>query len=266
MFSRGTGEKGQDISGLIPYVFNKNMKFDEMPNGMAVRGELLMSKKDFQQLQKDHDLKNSRNVVSGLVNCKDIDKRIHIARKTVFIAHSMVNPLFLAYEQIDKLKQYGFHVVDNIVQKHITNEFLSDLLIKTRSQSLYECDGIVIVDSSTTYKNSLDIPDHAFAFKFALSDEVFETNVIDVLWTESMHGYLKPTIHLNTVKTKDVEIQYVTGNNAKFIFENKIGPGAVVQIIRSGDVIPKITNVLKPADEPKCHPSNTNGIKHMSIY
>jgi NAD-dependent DNA ligase len=46
-------------------------------------------------------------------------------------------------------------------------------------------------------------------------------------------------------------IEYATGYNAKFIEENKIGIGATVEIIRSGDVIPKILKVIVPAEKAK---------------
>ena len=48
-----------------------------------------------------------------------------------------------------------------------------------------------------------------------------------------------------------VTIKYATGFNAKFIEENKIGVGAIIQLIRSGDVIPKIEAVTQPAEKAK---------------
>ena len=47
-------------------------------------------------------------------------------------------------------------------------------------------------------------------------------------------------------------IQFATVHNAEFVIKNKIGLGAVVQIIRSGDVIPKVEKVVKPAKKLKC--------------
>lgn len=53
------------------------------------------------------------------------------------------------------------------------------------------------------------------------------------------------------VKLGGVTIKYATGFNAKFIEENKIGVGAIIQLIRSGDVIPKIEAVTQPAEKAK---------------
>jgi NAD-dependent DNA ligase len=53
------------------------------------------------------------------------------------------------------------------------------------------------------------------------------------------------------VKLGGVTIQFATGFNGSFIDENKIGIGAIIQIIRSGDVIPKIQSVTTPATQAK---------------
>ena len=48
-----------------------------------------------------------------------------------------------------------------------------------------------------------------------------------------------------------VNIEYATGFNGNFVESNKIGIGAVIQIVRSGDVIPHIKSVTTPADKAK---------------
>jgi NAD-dependent DNA ligase len=52
------------------------------------------------------------------------------------------------------------------------------------------------------------------------------------------------------VDIRGVTIEFATANNAKFIKDNNIGVGAIIQLVRSGDVIPKIEAVIQPADEP----------------
>jgi NAD-dependent DNA ligase len=62
---------------------------------------------------------------------------------------------------------------------------------------------------------------------------------------------LKPRVRIEPVSLGGVTITYATGYNAKFIEDNKIGVGAIIELIRSGDVIPKIMNVIVPASSPK---------------
>jgi len=75
--------------------------------------------------------------------------------------------------------------------------------------------------------------------------------VVDVEWVASKDGYLKPTVHVQPVHVSGVTIKKATGFNADFIEKNRIGVGAIVQIIRSGDVIPYIKSVTAPATVAK---------------
>ena len=67
---------------------------------------------------------------------------------------------------------------------------------------------------------------------------------------------MKPKVRIQPVELGGAVIQYATLHNAEFVIKNKIGLGAVVQIIRSGDVIPKVEKVIKPAKTIKMPPSN----------
>jgi NAD-dependent DNA ligase len=84
-----------------------------------------------------------------------------------------------------------------------------------------------------------------------LSDQVAEVKVVDVIWTASKDGYLKPRVRVEPVHIGGVTIEYATGFNGKFIEDNKIGVGAIIQLIRSGDVIPYIKSVVVPAETGK---------------
>jgi NAD-dependent DNA ligase len=46
-----------------------------------------------------------------------------------------------------------------------------------------------------------------------------------------------------------VRIEYATGFNAGYIRDHRIGVGAMVRVVRSGDVIPHILEVMEPAVE-----------------
>ena len=62
---------------------------------------------------------------------------------------------------------------------------------------------------------------------------------------------MKPRVQIETIQLGGVKITFATGYNAKFIEDNKIGVGAIVELVRSGDVIPKITRVIVPAEQSK---------------
>jgi len=84
-----------------------------------------------------------------------------------------------------------------------------------------------------------------------LSDQVAEAKVVDVIWTPSKDGYLKPRVRIEPIQLAGIRIEYATGFNGKFIQDNKIGLGALITMVRSGDVIPYIKSVTVPADHPQ---------------
>jgi NAD-dependent DNA ligase len=84
-----------------------------------------------------------------------------------------------------------------------------------------------------------------------ISDQIAEAKVVDVIWTPSKSGYLKPRVRIEPIRLSGVTIEYASGFNGAFIETNKIGIGSIIQIIRSGDVIPHIKSVTVPSENPK---------------
>jgi len=156
-------------------------------------------------------------------------------------------------EQMNKLYDLAHEIVMNRTVPDIgalTNEMLSELLLDWRKNYEYEIDGVIVTDDNI-YPRKSGNPDHAFAFKMVISDQMAEAKVVDVIWTPSKNGYLKPRVRIEPIKLGGVTIEYATGFNGKFIEDNKIGIGALIQIVRSGDVIPYIKSVSVPAEITK---------------
>lgn len=240
LFTRGNGKVGQDISHLL-----KSIKIPKV-NDVIIRGEFIILKKTFDEKYKN-DFANTRNMVAGIVNKKNLDKK---AKDVHFIAYEVIEPVLKPSEQMKYLTEHGFETVQNHIQANISNEYLSNLLIEWRKNYEYEIDGIIVSDDDIHVRLEGN-PEHAFAFKMVISDQIAETHVTDVIWTASKDGYLKPRVRVNPVNIGGVKIEYTTGFNGQYIESNKIGIGAVIQIVRSGDVIPYIKNVTSPAETAK---------------
>ena len=239
LFTRGNGTIGQDVSHLLKYINIPSI------DNVIVRGEFIISKQNFQKYKGTTS--NMRNMVAGIVNRKKQDKK---ANDIDFVAYEVIDPVLKPSEQLGFLLLTKFTTVKNIRTKQISNEQLSSLLMEWREKHDYEMDGIIVANDDI-YKRTPKNPTHAFAFKMVISDQVAETQVIDVIWTASKDGYLKPRIRVNPVHIGGVKIEYATGFHGQFIEENKIGIGALVQIVRSGDVIPYIKAVTTPAHKAK---------------
>ena len=241
LYTRGNGSVGQDVSHLLKFV-------NGIPDikDVIVRGEFIISRKTFDD-KYSKQFSNARNLVAGIVNSKKIDKK---AKDVDFISYEMIEPELKPSLQMKTMNEMGFNVVKNEDTSTLSNNMLSDILVDWRTNYEYIIDGIIVSDDNI-YKRTNKNPDHSFAFKMVLSDQVVEAKVVDVLWNASKSGYLKPRVRIEPVNVGGVKIEYATGFNGNFIEENKIGVGAIIQIVRSGDVIPHIKSVTTPAEKPK---------------
>ena len=240
LYTRGDGKVGQDISHLIPHLRLPKTK------GVVIRGEFIIPKLIFDTKYKTK-FANPRNMVSGIVNHKTITASVNDMR---FVAYEVIKPDKKPSDQMGFLSTLGIEVVLFKLESNISNEMLSQNLIDWRQNYPYEVDG-VIVTNDAMYDRKIGNPDYAFAFKMVLSDQIAEAKVVDVIWTPSKDGYLKPRVQIEPIHLGGVKIEYATGFNASFINDNKIGIGSIIELIRSGDVIPHIRKVTVSAEQAK---------------
>ena len=241
LYTRGNGSVGQDISHFIPYLRLPKTK------GITIRGEFIVPKSVFDAKYKGSSA-NPRNMVAGIMNQKTIDAKIQDVN---FVAYEVIKPAMKPSDQMGFIAKLNVDCVLNRTVNTISNSFLSDLLVEWREKYEYEIDGIIVIDDKNHERNIGGNPEYAFAFKMVLSDQIAEAKVVDVIWTPSKDGYLKPRVRIEPIQLGGVQIEYATGFNAAFIKDNNIGIGSVIEIIRSGDVIPHIKNVTVAAEEPK---------------
>ena len=244
LYTRGNGLVGQDVSHLIPYLALPTK------SGLVLRGEFVISKSTF-DAKYASTFANPRNFVAGVVNQKkvEVEKFVDID----FVCYEVIRPVMKPSEQMAMLTNMGViavqHTMPPVDSESLTNELLSEMLQKSRDDYTYEIDGIICCDDNI-YPRSNGNPAHAFAFKMMLSDQIAEAKVLEIIWSPSKDGFLKPRVHIEPVVLGGAHIEYATGFNAKFVNDNRIGAGAVVRIIRSGDVIPHIVAVVEPALQP----------------
>jgi DNA ligase (NAD+) len=245
LYSRGDGKVGQNLSHLLPVIRGIP---EQLPNNIAVRGELIISRKDWKTIE--HLGANARNMVAGVMHAKKPDARV--ASTVRFVAYEFLSDKSAPEDGLCSLASLGFEVVHHVHTKDITMESLSDELIRRRRESPFEIDGIVVYHNAYHKLASGSNPKYAFAFKSILTHDEAEVVVSHVEWNVSKDGYIKPIIHfIDPVVLAGAKISKATGINGAFIEKNVIGPGSRVVIIRSGDVIPKVQRVLSAAANGK---------------
>ena len=187
---------------------------------------------------------NARNMVSGCVNAKSTrigSTDIH------FIAYEIIelDLVDAPTEEISFLKRRGFEVVKYTTLPSISLNELEETLISFKGKSIYEIDGIIVQPNRPYIRSTNGNPKYAVAFKMQFDTATSE--VVKVHWEVSKWKQIKPRVEITPTKLNGVVITFLTGYNAKYIIDNSIGPGAVIEFTRAGDVIPKILTVLKPA-------------------
>ena len=246
LYTRGDGIVGADISYLTEYINN-------IPNNLnseiVVRGELIMKKRTF-EIKFSSNYANPRNMVSGRLGGKILREGIH---DIDFIAYEIITEQEeeSPSTQINRLNSMGFTTVRNQIIFTIEIVELINTLLLFKETSEYEIDGIIVQPDKEYIRNISGNPDYAFAFKMRFEENLKQTEVLEVEWNISKWGQLKPIVIIKPIQLGGVTNSKATGHNGKFIFDNNIGPGAIISITRSGDVIPYIVAVIQPVTEPQ---------------
>jgi NAD-dependent DNA ligase len=228
LYLRGDGSVGQDISHYVPYI--KGLMNSDLT---AVRGELI-SPKDVSKI--------ARNWVNGIIHQKGAAKSD--LAKIQFVAYQVISPRLTRSNQFKIMNEKGYLTADSKVVDALTVEQLSAMFMERRTNSIYECDGLVIGQDKVYEELSINEPKDCIAFKMAIDDQRGESTVIAVEWNSSKGGLWIPRVNFKPVKIGSAMIEWATGINADNIWTQRIGPGAKILVRRSGDVIPLIEKVL----------------------
>lgn len=238
--TRGNGVLGGDITFLAPHL--NIPKSIPVKTRVVLRCEAVISTVKF-QIYWAEEFDNSRNMVNGILN----RKTPHTALSHVDIVVLGVYDHPLSYG-LKLAESWGFDVVQRELFSDISATVLMKALSSQRAKSKYEMDGLVIApyDFHFAYKNA-DKPKNIVAFKVNADIDAVEVTVESIIWKVSRTGRIIPKIRIADTVIGGVTVNHATSHNATWMVDRKIGPGAVLKVVRSGGVIPKIVDVIKPA-------------------
>ena len=221
-------------------------------------GEAIMTKEKFKKYSSE--FANARNMVAGLFN-RDVPE--DSLRDVEYMRYGCDNlTLFDKVEQLIELNKINKISVPFVEIK--ANELTESLLdgMYNKWSKDFNIDGIVVDVNDAKIREELgreenNNPKYARAYKNPKWSGSVIVNVKGVKWQVSKQGKLKPIIQIEPIKHGGVTISNVTGNNAKYIFDNNIACNSIIEITRSGEVIPKhlktvsfvVREVEKLADE-----------------
>ena len=257
LYLRGDGLVGQDVSHLVPLGIQGLVSCKKGMEDVLIRGELIVPKSCVALIKRGTAsglavglAASARNWVNGVLHQKTPSPADVAAIQFVSYSVYSKKPLKRAL-QMKWLKEAGFNCVSHSTVA--SADAFGPLLESRRTEGAYDIDGLV-VGVALAVPEALDVraglPRDCVAFKMPLADQRAHSEVVAVHWASSMGGLWIPRVEITPVKIGVATITYATGHNAKFIHENTIGPGAIISVRRSGDVIPTIEGVAIPADDP----------------
>ena len=261
--TRGNGKVGENVTFNVRTIESVPLSLRH-PVDIIVEGEVWMSKKSFESLnreQKKKDLPlyaNPRNVAAGSI--RQLDPRIAASRKLdVFIydiarysPEGVIAKNFAVpktqFEELSFLRDLGFKVnahaaLCTSVDEVIT--FWKSWEKKSKVQD-YLIDGVVIKVNRVDYQEELGYtgkaPRYGIAFKFAA--EQVTTIVEDIHLQIGRTGVLTPVAHLRPVLVAGSTVSRATLHNEDEIKRLDVRIGDTVVLQKAGDVIPDIVKVL----------------------
>ena len=259
--TRGDGQVGENVTNNVKMIGNVPKSIKETKK-LIVRGEALITKKDFEALNKEREeleeipFANARNAAAG--GLRQLDSAESKKRRLKFFAYQIANykdfDLTNEYKSMEFLSELGFTVEGvhpNIEAKKVLEIYY--YIQEKRSKMDYEIDGLVIKVDDVKYQEKLGFLSRAprFAVAFKFKPEEKETILKNIEVQVGRTGALTPVAKLEPVQVGGVTVSNVTLHNPNEIKSKDIRIGDTIVVIRSGDVIPKITRVVlekRPAD------------------
>ena len=257
--TRGDGKTGEDITHNVLSVtcIPKSIKMKKTKSQLEVRGEIFLSKLDFNEINDKARKEgqklfvNPRNTAAGTIRQLDPERAAKVPLQMfcygVGVNQGISLPENLG-EIFDELKKLGFPVNKDIKTASGIEGCVNYCLdLHSRRDLLdYEIDGAVIkVDSLISQSmigENIKAPRWAIAYKFPAEEKI--TKVLDVEFQVGRTGTITPVARLEPVFVGGVTVSNTTLHNMDEIQRLGLSIGDEVIVRRAGDVIPKVVKVV----------------------
>ena len=225
--SRGNGQVGYEISSA----FDKGV----VPVGGRGKGlgEIVMVKSYFED-HLDGLFEHPRNMVVGIISSDTLNENAKQALEDGVVR-------FVPYSGLPKWRGTGQELIENL------DRIKEDLL----GEIDYPVDGLVAEVVDEALKRHMGATNHHYRWQIAVKTigETAETVVEDIIWQVGRTGNVTPVMIVAPTRLSGATIRRVTAHHAGMVVKQNIGKGAKIEIIRSGEVIPKLVSVLDEADK-----------------
>jgi DNA ligase (NAD+) len=265
--TRGDGIQGDDITANVRTIRSVPLQLKgDYPERFYIRGEIVMPKKAFENLNKERMLAgedpfmNPRNTASGSLKLQDTSE---VAKRGLdCLLYFLVGNIDVKsqFEGLEKAREWGFKVPSISKLCHSTVEVM-DFINEwdTKRHTLpYETDGVVVKVDSIAQQEELGYtsksPRWAMAYKFKA--EQVDTVLENISYQVGRTGAITPVANLKPVLLAGTIVKRASLHNADQIEKLDIRIGDSVYVEKGGEIIPKIVGVnldKREADSKPIH-------------
>ncbi|GAB3481072.1 BRCT domain-containing protein [Marinomonas epiphytica] len=228
LYTRGDGYRGQDITRA----FERGLKVAKNGDRGLGPGEIVIKKSYFNK-ELSEIFENSRNIQAAIIAEKKVDKSVQKAiddGACVFYPFALIENKTAHFSEVianfESIVEEMWHAVD------------------------FDIDGVILETTHSTLKEHMGATrkNHRWQIAFKVNEDSADVEVKNILPQTSRTGRISPVAELVPTKLSGATISRVTVHHYNMVKTKKIGPGAIVQLVRSGLVIPKIEGVIKEAE------------------
>ena len=260
--TRGDGARGEEITANIRCVKGvpeqmRGKDFNRLPQAIEVRGEVLMLRSDFEQINRDQAARgeklfvNPRNAAAG--SLRQLDPSVTAQRPLTFFAYGVgevddprntCGAITTHSQWLDQLADWGFPVgrlrVSGVDAEGLIGFY--QRVLNERARLGFDIDGVVCKLESLPLQARAGFisraPRFAIAHKFPAEEA--STQLLDIEVQVGRTGALTPVARLAPVFVGGVTVTNATLHNQDEITRKSIMIGDTVWVRRAGDVIPEV--------------------------
>lgn len=240
--TRGNGYIGEDVTHNAPYISGLPQKIP-FKEELVVRGEVLISYKDFETINESGEYANPRNLAASSLRAYDsyVASKRHLHFKAFSIGSKCEESLYDA--QLKWLADMGFGVVNFVVIENPEDipteiKYFESLIPDEKDPT----DGLVLAYRDREYGISLGttgkFPKHSIAFKW--KDDTKETALKDIEWSASRTGLINPVAVFEPVDLEGTEVKRASIHNLRYLQDLQLGYGDTITVYKANMIIPQI--------------------------
>jgi DNA ligase (NAD+) len=224
--TRGDGYRGTDITRV----------FDHGLQVIGSRGlgpgEIVVDQTYFETHLFEH-FDNSRNFQSSVIAEKELNEHTEKAIKEGAV-------VFYPFSELPRWTGTLSDAIENM--EAIVDEMWTSVN--------YDVDGVVFEAPALREIMGHTSHHHRNTIAFKRNEKPVEVEVKSITFQTGKTGKITPVAELVPTKISGALVSRVTLHNVGWAEKNKIGPGSIVGVVRSGLVIPKVVETIKEASLP----------------